>query len=158
MEALLVPMHRRVLIVDDYPDAAESLALLLSCHGHEAIGLHSVRRMIELARDFRPDAIVLEPALREEPGGLALARMLRAQPRFDGVLLVALSGRGTDQDKQAAREAGFDHYFLKPAKEGELLALIEQPAAARVLPAGRVHAVHSFRGDLSHDSSQSPQP
>ena len=142
MEFLLAPMRRRILIVDDYPDAAESLALLLSCSGHEAIGLCTACRLIELARDFRPDAIVLEPALREELGGLELARTLRTEPHLSSVLLIALSGRGAARDRDAAREAGFDHYLLKPAAEGELLALIEQPAAVRVLPAGRIHAVH----------------
>jgi DNA-binding response OmpR family regulator len=111
------PAARRVLVVDDDADAAESLALFLSLTGNEvrtaADGLAAVR----LAREFRPHAVVLDLGL---PGidGCEVARRLRREAELAGVVLVALTGYSGDAS--CCLEAGFDCLFVKPTDPREV--------------------------------------
>lgn len=116
----------RVMIVDDYPDAAESLALLLQMEGHEVEVLRSAGDLIAQARRFRPRVIVLDIGWGIEKTGLLLARELRATPDLKNVALVAFSGHGRPEDIAAGLAAGFDHYVVKPADLDVLLPLIEE--------------------------------
>jgi two-component system CheB/CheR fusion protein len=117
----------RVLVVDDNPDVAESVAMLLvEGLGHEVKVAHSGPQALELAREFRPEAVLLDIGL---PGmdGYEVARRLRQLPGADGALLVALSGYGQEEDRRRSREAGFDEHLLKPAGWATL-----QPVLARL--------------------------
>src|SRR5262249_5720883 len=102
----------RVLIVDDNIDCAKSLAELLRLAGHDVRLAHDGSAALELAQAFRPEAIVLDIGL---PGmdGYEVARQLRARDS-KGVVLVALTGYGRDEDRRRSLEAGFDHHLVKP--------------------------------------------
>jgi PAS domain S-box-containing protein len=119
---------RRILVVDDNVDAAQSLATLLKLWGHEVAVAHDGAGALEAARTQPPDVILLDIGL---PGmsGLEVARQIRQEPRRP--LLVALTGYGQEQDRRRSVEAGFEAHLVKPVDLRELRRLI---AAA---PAGR---------------------
>jgi two-component system CheB/CheR fusion protein len=119
---------RRVLVVDDNVDTAESLAMLLGMDGYDVCTAHSGPAAIDAARRFAPQAVVLDIGL---PGmdGYTVARALRADVTFAGCRLIAVSGYGQDEDRRRAREAGFDEHLVKPVEPDALRALLGPPAA-----------------------------
>jgi PAS domain S-box-containing protein len=104
---------RRVLVVDDNRDAADSLALLLELNGHQVRTAYDGLAGVELARDFHPHIVLLDIGL---PGlnGYDAARAMREEARGEGVVLVATTGWGHENDKRRAQEAGFDLHLTKP--------------------------------------------
>lgn len=116
--------RRRVLVVDDHPDNRDSLVLLLQLWGHEARGEADGHAALRAAYDFRPHVVLLDIGM---PGlnGYDVARQLRAAPGADGFLLIAMTGFGQAHDVARAREAGFDHHFLKPFDPDELFRLLD---------------------------------
>jgi CheY-like chemotaxis protein len=109
--------RKRVLVVDDNQDSAESLALLLELYGHEVRTAFAGPSALETAGVFLPEIVLLDIGL---PGmdGYEVARRLRAE--HDGCRLIALTGYGRDDDRQRSREAGFDHHLVKPVDLEEL--------------------------------------
>jgi PAS domain S-box-containing protein len=104
---------RRVLVVDDQPDSTDSLAMLLRLRGHEVwTAADGPSALGEFAR-VRPDVVFLDLGL---PGmsGYDVARQLRALPEGHDVRLVALTGYGTEADREKTRAAGFDVHLAKP--------------------------------------------
>ncbi len=104
---------RRVLVVDDQPDSTDSLALLLRLRGHEVrIASDGSSALEEFAR-YRPEVVFLDLGL---PGmsGYDVARRVRAMPEARDVRLVALTGYGTEADRERTRAAGFDVHLAKP--------------------------------------------
>jgi PAS domain S-box-containing protein len=109
----------RVVIVEDSPDSAECLRVLLEVRGHEVRVAHSGPEGVELAVAWRPEIVVSDIGL---PGlnGFEVARRLRGQPGLEKTLLVALTGYGSEEERLRGREAGFDHYLVKPADPVDL--------------------------------------
>lgn len=118
------PRPRRVLVVDDYRDAADALQLLLEARGFECRVADDPFAVCALARDWQPFAIVLDIAM---PGldGLELARRLRAHPETGHMLLIAFSAFASSEDRFRARAAGFDAHCAKPLTPGLLLRVLE---------------------------------
>ena len=110
---------RRVLVVEDNADAAESMRMLLEAIGHEVSVVCDGALALEEARRTRPDVILLDIGL---PGmdGYQLAAALRAMPETSGAHLVAVSGYGQDKDRMRSREAGFDLHLVKPVDPARL--------------------------------------
>jgi CheY-like chemotaxis protein len=108
------PGVRRVLVVDDNADAAQTVAMLLEVLGHEASVEYDPLQALACARERSFDAFVLDIGL---PGmdGHELARQIRALPRAAGALFIALTGYGQQQDRDASKAAGFHYHFVKPA-------------------------------------------
>jgi CheY-like chemotaxis protein len=113
---------KRILIVDDNADAADSLARLLHLNGHEALAVYGAREALDRAGTFGADIVLLDIGL-PEIDGYELARRLRAA-RSDQVL-IALTGYGQTEDIQSAQEAGFNAHLTKPATYSDLERLIE---------------------------------
>lgn len=115
---------RRILIVDDNRDSAESLAMLLRVRGHDVRTAYDGRQGLAVAEDFRPRVVILDIGL---PGldGYGVARALRANPLFREVLLVALTGYGAEEDRRACYRAGFDAHLVKPVDLAPLFGLLE---------------------------------
>jgi signal transduction histidine kinase/CheY-like chemotaxis protein len=106
-------VSRRVLVVDDNADSAESLALLLRIEGHLVETAHDGASAVELAERFQPDAILLDLGM---PGmnGYDVCAQIRRQPRGRSILMVAQTGWGQAQDRARTLEAGFDAHLTKP--------------------------------------------
>jgi len=106
---------RRVLIVDDNEDAANSLALLLKLGGHETASVYSAVDALQRAAAFRPDVVLLDIGL---PGmdGYEVAQKMRELPGLRDIRLIAVTGYGRSDDRLRARDAGFDHHLTKPVE------------------------------------------
>lgn len=104
----------RVLVVDDNADAADSLVMLLEAEGHAATAVYDSDAVLASARQFAPDAIVLDIGL-PKVDGYHMAQRLRATPDLAHVVLIAVTGYGQPEDRARAFEAGFDDHLVKPA-------------------------------------------
>ena len=122
-------MGRRILIVDDNEDGAESLALLLQVAGHETHMAHDGLAAIEAAERLRPDAVLLDIGL-PHMNGYEVCNRIREAPWGKNVVLVALTGWGQEEDRTRSREAGFDAHMVKPVDFDALLNLVASPPAA----------------------------
>jgi PAS domain S-box-containing protein len=120
-----VPARRRVLVVDDNVDAADSLALVLRLEGQDVCVAHDGAKALEVAGTFRPDLVFLDLGM---PGmdGYEVARRLRQQPGLEQVVLVALTGWGQAEDRRRTHEARFDHHLTKPADPQVLRRLLDE--------------------------------
>lgn len=120
---------RRVLVVDDNVDAAESSAFLLRFSGHEVEVAHDGEAALKAVRDFRPEVVLLDIGL---PGlsGYEVARELRSRPENEGLILAAVTGYGHDDDRRRSREAGFDYHLTKPLDPDTLTAFVDSPGAS----------------------------
>ncbi len=107
-------IKRRVMIVDDSVDGAESMCVLLEMLGHDVRVMYDGASALDAAAQFRPEVVILDIGL-PDVDGYQVARALRAQPATAGALLIALTGYGQDSDRQRTRAAGFDHHLVKPA-------------------------------------------
>lgn len=111
---MAAPKHaRRVLIVDENRDAAQTLAMLLRQMEHQVEVCYSGRAALEAARRLRPDVIFLD-LLMPDMDGFEVARQLRLDPAFQGTFIVAVTGLAGDDDRRRSREAGIDHHLVKP--------------------------------------------
>jgi PAS domain S-box-containing protein len=104
---------RRVLIVDDNADAADSLALLLEFEGHQTLAVYNANDALASMESFKPDVAVLDIGL-PEMNGYDLARQMRKMPQLEAMRLIALTGYGQKEDQERARAAGFDGHLVKP--------------------------------------------
>ena len=105
--------ERRILVVDDNHDAANTLAALLRTLGAIVEVAHSGRAALDILARFEPDAILLDIGM-PEMDGLEVARRIRAAESDRKSLLIALTGWGQTHDVEQSRVAGFDHHFVKP--------------------------------------------
>jgi CheY-like chemotaxis protein/anti-sigma regulatory factor (Ser/Thr protein kinase) len=123
------PAGRRVLVVDDNADAAETVAAYLRLEGHETKVVTEGNEVLGSAKVFEPQVVVLDIGL---PGldGYQIARQLRAEAATRGALLIAVTGYGREEDRSRAAAAGFDCHFVKPADPIEIQAAIERGAVA----------------------------
>jgi CheY-like chemotaxis protein len=115
-------VQKRILIVDDNVDVANSIAMLLGTIGHETCVAHDGPAALDAADRAQPDIALLDIAM---PGmsGFEVARQLRK--RFGSALrIVALSGFGQEEDRQQALEAGFDQHMVKPVDPAFLRSLL----------------------------------
>jgi PAS domain S-box-containing protein len=115
---------RRVLIIEDNRDVAESLRLLLDLYGHEAVVVHGGAAGVETARRLRPDVVLCDIGLPGGMDGYAVARTLRADVE-PPELLIALSGYGQEEDRRQARQAGFDRHLTKPVDPNVLTQILD---------------------------------
>lgn len=114
--------RRRVLVVDDNQDSADTMAELFRVWGHEVRTAHDGPAALEQARSFRPHVVLLDVGM---PGmdGYELARRLRAEG-LAGDLLVSITGYGQEEDRRRAQEAGFHHHLTKPVNPETLQRLV----------------------------------
>jgi CheY-like chemotaxis protein len=113
----------RILVVDDNVDMARGMARLLKLLGHEVAVAHSGPEGIDVAREQRPDFILLDIGL---PGmdGYEVAARLRQEECCKDSVIIAVTGYGQDEDRRRSKEAGFDHHLVKPLDHDALLSLL----------------------------------
>ncbi len=120
---------RRVLIVDDNRDSAESLAMLLQMLGHEVRAAYDGETGLRVAQEFSPDVVLLDIGL-PRLSGLEAARRIRGDLGLRDTFLVAMTGYGQEEDKRRSREAGFNAHLVKPVDFSELQTLLQRCAYA----------------------------
>jgi CheY-like chemotaxis protein len=114
---------RRVLVVDDSRDGADSLAMWLQAEGHEVRVAYGGQDAVATAQAWQPEIVLLDISM---PGfdGYETAKALRKLPDGAALHLVAVTGWGQQADKQAATDAGFDRHVTKPIDLEALPALL----------------------------------
>ena len=122
-EAKLTMPKLRIMVVDDYADAAESLMMLLQAEGHEVEIADCGTKAIEKAQFFQPQVVLLDIGL-PDLDGYEVARRLRALPETRDAILIALTGYGQAEDIERSKSAGFNHHLLKPLDYNKLSALL----------------------------------
>jgi len=115
---------RRVLVIDDNRDAADSTGMLLGALGAQARVAYDGESGLAAIKAWKPDAVLLDLGM---PGmdGFEVARRIRADATLDALKLIALTGWGQQQDRQRTRDAGFDHHLVKPADPLSLQAALD---------------------------------
>jgi PAS domain S-box-containing protein len=119
---------RRILVVDDHQDSTDSLALFLRLRGHEVRTAQDGPTALDEIERYRPEVVFLDLGL---PGmsGYDVARRVRMRTDLGPLQLVALTGYGTDGDRQKTRDAGFDVHLAKPVDPRAVDALLASPSA-----------------------------
>src|SRR5690606_37858498 len=114
----------KILIADDNRDTAQSWAAMLELEGCRTRTAFSGSEALKAAVELEPDVALLDIGM-PEMNGYEVARRLRSTPLGAPLLLVAVTGWGQEQDKQAAREAGFDAHLTKPFNLQQVIDLID---------------------------------
>jgi PAS domain S-box-containing protein len=126
------PPSRRILLVDDNRDAANSFGTLLKFLGAEVQVTYDGQSALKALHIFRPSVLILDIGM---PGldGYEVARRVRRDPEYCNLVLIAITGWGQEEDRRRTREAGFDYHLVKPVEIGavqEILAARERQAEA----------------------------
>ena len=119
------PGVARLLLVDDYPDALELLALLLEQSGYSVDTARTGADAIAQAEKHTPQLAILDVQLPDMTG-LDVARELRRRAETSAMPMIALTGRSSPQDTEEALQAGINAVFVKPCEPAELLATIKR--------------------------------
>jgi CheY-like chemotaxis protein len=121
---------RKVLVVEDNPDAGAMMREFLELSGHEVALAASGKDGVEAARQFHPEVVLCDLGL---PGmnGYEVAAELRRDPSTRSAKLIAVTGYGRDEDRRRSKEAGFDLHLTKPVDPAQLRALLEERQASR---------------------------
>ena len=121
------PCPSRILVVDDSLDTADSLAMLLKLDGYEVRTANDGIGALNVAREFRPDFMLVDIGL---PGadGYTVAERVQREPGLAAVTLVAMSGYGQSQDRARSCAAGFREHLVKPVDPAALQALLARRA------------------------------
>jgi two-component system CheB/CheR fusion protein len=114
---------RRVLVVDDNRDAAESMRLLLELLGAEVRVAYNGLDALDMLERYRPAVVLLDIGMPDMDGH-EVARRIRQHPELNDVTLIALTGWGQDEDRRRSRLAGFDYHLIKPADVRTLASLL----------------------------------
>lgn len=117
-----MPRRRRILVVDDSRDSADSLGTILELMGAEVRVVYDGTAALELLDTFQPSAVLLDigmPAM----DGYEVARRIRQASAGDKVTLIALTGWGQEAARRLSQEVGFDHHWVKPVDPTTLMTL-----------------------------------
>ena len=115
--------QRRILIVDDNRDSADSLALLLEITGNKTYMAHDGLEAVELIEKHRPEVVLLDIGLPTLDGH-EVCRRVREQPWGKDIVVIALTGWGQEDDRRKSEEAGFNGHLVKPVDYDKLLELL----------------------------------
>ena len=114
---------RRILIVDDNKDSADSLALLLEITGNKTYMAHDGVEAFEAIEKHRPEVVLLDIGLPKLDGH-EVCRRVREQPWGKDIMVIALTGWGQEDDRRKSEEAGFNGHLVKPVDYDKLLELL----------------------------------
>lgn len=116
---------RKILIADDNQDALETLGALLIAEGHEVHHAHDGENALRIWHEQHPDVCLLDIGMPKMTG-YEVARQIRASAEGSSTLLLALTGWGQSQDRQASLKAGFDHHLTKPVSPKQISQLLKK--------------------------------
>jgi len=118
-----VKSSHRILVVDDNRDGADSLSEMLKIMGNDTRTAYDGQEGVDVAAAFRPDVILLDIGL-PKLNGYEACRRIREQSEGNGVVLIAVTGWGQDEDRRRSQEAGFDHHMVKPVDPQALMKML----------------------------------
>ena len=128
--AIASPKRRRLLIVDDLKDSADSLAMVLGLEGHEVHTAYNGEEAVAAAVKYEPEVILLDIGM-PRVNGYDTCRLIRQKLAGRRVFLIALTGWGQDEDRRRSVEAGFNGHLVKPVAPHVLSGLLDSlPAPA----------------------------
>ena len=114
--------RQRILLVEDNPDVADSMSLLLRIYGHEVLVAHNGREAVEIALRERPAIVLMNIGLPCMDGYQSCRAMHDAG--LTNTLIVAVTGYGQERDRRKAEESGFDRYLFKPLDSQAIMDLL----------------------------------
>ena len=117
-------IKKKILIVEDEPDAAALLKMHLERHGYEILCAEDCKEGFRLARSRAPDLFLLDLMI-PEMDGFWVCSMVKGDKKFAGIAIIALTARSAADDMKTAKECGADDYVVKPFEFSELLAKIK---------------------------------
>jgi PAS domain S-box-containing protein len=117
------PAERRILIVDDNKDSADSLAMLFEITGNKTYMAHDGIEAVEAIEKHRPEVVLLDIGL-PNLNGYEVCRRIREQPWGKDIMVIALTGWGQEDDRRRSEEAGFNGHLVKPVDYDKLLELL----------------------------------
>jgi CheY-like chemotaxis protein len=121
---------RRILVVDDNRDSANSMAIMLKLMGNEVRTAHDGIEAVEAAQEFRPKAILMDLGM-PRLNGYEATRQIREQTWGRQMLIIALTGWGQEADRSQSQEAGCDGHLVKPVNLSDLESLLTELEGAR---------------------------
>lgn len=126
---------RRILVLDDNRDSADSLAMLLEINGHQARPLYTAEAALRMAPSFQPHIVFIDLAMPTMDGFAAL-RALKAIPQLAHTVFIAMTGYGQEEDRQRTARAGFDMHLVKPLDVSQLGPIVDgvEPAVPSDAP------------------------
>lgn len=119
------PVPAKILVIDDHPHIVEVLKRRLEAAGLQVISASDGIDGLQLAREQKPDLIILDIML-PKMNGYKLCRLLKYDARFKDIPIFMLTSRGKKMDEQTGRSTGADEYFVKPYDSQHLLAKIAE--------------------------------
>lgn len=119
----LLPVQRRVMIVDDHRDTADTLASMLELLGYDVRTAYDGGSAIAVAEQFRPDVMLMDIGMPRF-NGFQVAQRIRAQPWAGQVVLIAVTAWDRDEDRKSSQDAGFDAHLCKPVDPEILFRLL----------------------------------
>lgn len=123
--AVQISPSLQVLVVDDNIDSARGLSMCLESQDYQVRMGHNGKEGVYIAQQYLPDVVLLDIGL-PDIDGYQVAQQLRQAPHLEELVIIAMTGYGGDADKAKAKEAGFDHYLVKPVDLSKLLALLSR--------------------------------
>jgi CheY-like chemotaxis protein len=129
--------RRRILVIEDNRDTADTLGRLLQLHGYDVLVAYTGPAGLYAARTWLPEVVLCDIGL---PGldGYEVVRELRRNPATAAAQMIAITGYGDAEHRRRSRDAGFDAHLTKPADPGVLLQLLEPAGLVNEIPAGTV--------------------
>jgi CheY-like chemotaxis protein len=118
-----VPRRFKILVVDDNPDSALSMAMMLSIMGHDARTAHDGESALASAETFLPEVVLLDIGL-PKLNGYEVAQRIRKQAWGQSMFLIAVTGWGQDEDRQRSSEVGLNVHMVKPVEPSALEKLL----------------------------------
>jgi PAS domain S-box-containing protein len=125
-EKTIAPAKRRILVVDDNKDSADSLSMMLGITGMDVRTAYDGLEAVAAAAAFNPDVVLLDIGL-PKLNGYEAARRIREQPWGKDMVLVAVTGWGQEEDRRRSQEAGFNAHMVKPVDPAALQQLLTAP-------------------------------
>ena len=145
-------LRKRILIVDDNSDAADSLGMILQLEGHQVEVSYESHGVLERVHAFKPDVVLLDIGL-PDVNGYDIARAIRASADARDLRLVALTGYGQLEDRQKSRLAGFDDHLVKPVEHAMLQRVLNAPV---IVPDVERRGLNSQRWQSDNGTSPAP--
>lgn len=136
-------VKRKILIVDDEPDMVENTRLFLDHKGHEVLSAFDGEEGLRIARQERPDIILLD-VMMPKINGYQVCRELKGDAETKSIPIIMLTAKAQESDKSWGKEVGADNYVTKPFEMNDLIQKIEDLLKNRVVTADRPGEQFSF--------------